>query len=118
MARLASSIVVAAIIKMANQHNGAGYVRRRGQESAGAIFVTLYDPESRSYLLYEPVPQVVAAEEEIDRDSRAFSQIAEGQSDFELSERFEREARFDPDFWVVDIEGITTEALKEMILIV
>ena len=118
MARLASSIVVAAITRMASLHNGAAYIRRRGTEGAGAIFITLYDAETRSYALYEPVPQSIASDEEIDRDSRAFSLLEEGKTDMDLNDRFTREERFDPDFWVVDIEGVSAEILEETILIV
>ncbi|MEM5502348.1 DUF1491 family protein [Ahrensia kielensis] len=118
MARLASSIVISAITRMASLHQGAAYIRRRGADGAGAIFITLYDVETRSYCLYEPVPQFVASDEELDRDSRAFSLLAEGQTDFDLNERFIREERFDPDFWVVDIEGVSAQVLKETVLIV
>lgn len=118
MARLTSSIIVAAVARMASLHNGAAYIRRRGAEGAGAIFITLYNAETRSYALYEPVPQSIASDEDLDRDTRAFSLIAEAQNDLELNDRFAREERFDPDFWVIDVEGVSAEELQETVLII
>ncbi len=118
MARIRSSILVAAISRLANQKNGAAYVSRRGSEEAGAIFITLYDRQTRSLSLYEPAPQALSADENIGRDGRAFTLLGAGLDDLALNERFEKEARFDPDFWVVELEGITIDALDELLTII
>lgn len=103
---------------MAEQNNGSAYISRRGSEEAGAIFITLYDRETRSVSLYEPAPQSLASEENIDRDSRAFSLLGEGLDDLAISDRFKSEAKFDPDFWVVELEGISIDALDAVLTII
>lgn len=118
MARLRSSILVAAIVRLAAQKSGSAYIRRRGSDEAGSIFITLYDRNARNYALYEPVPQALAAEEAIDRDSRAFSLLENGQDEMALSDRFDRESNFDPDFWVVDIEGMDEQDLAEAVIVI
>ena len=118
MARIKSSILVAAISRLANQNNGAAYISRRGSEEAGAIFITLYDRQSRSLSLYEPAPQALSADAHIGKDSRAFTLLGDGLDDLALSERFEKEARFDPDFWVVELEGISIDALDDVLTII
>jgi len=118
MARIKSSILVAAITRLASQQNGAAYISRRGSEEAGAIFIALYDRVARSVSLYEPAPQSLASDENIDRDSRAFTLLGEGLDDLALSERFESEARFDPDFWVIELEGVSIEALDELVTVI
>lgn len=118
MPRIKSSILVAAVARLASQENGAAYVSRRGSEEAGAIFVTVYDRNSKTVSLYEPAPQSLASDENIDRDTRAFTLLGEGLDDLALSERFESEARFDPDFWVVEIEGVSIEALDQVLTVI
>ena len=118
MPRIKSSILVAAIARLASQENGAAYISRRGSEEAGAIFVTVYDRNTKAISLYEPAPQSLASDENIGRDTRAFTLLGEGLDDLALSERFESEARFDPDFWVVEIEGVSIEALDQVLTII
>lgn len=118
MARVKSSILVAAIARLVSQENGAAYISRRGSDEAGAIFVALYDRATRSVSLYEPAPQALASDENIDRDSRAFTLLGEGLDDLALSERFESEARFDPDFWVIELEGVSIDTLNDVLTII
>ena len=118
MARIKSSILVAAIARLASLENGAAYISRRGSDEAGAIFITIYDRVNRTVSLYEPAPQSLAADENIDRDSRAFTLLGEGLDDLALRERFDSEARFDPDFWVLEIEGVSIETLSEVLTII
>jgi hypothetical protein len=118
MARIRSSILVAAIARLASQENGAAYISRRGADEAGAIFITLYDRITKTVSLYEPAPQSLASDENIDRDTRAFTLLGEGLSEMELNERFASEARFDPDFWVIELEGVTIQSLNEVLTII
>lgn len=118
MARIKSTILVAAIARLASQENGAAYISRRGAEDAGAVFITLYDRETKTVSLYEPAPQALASDDNIDRDDRAFTLLGEGLDDLELSARFESEARFDPDFWVVELEGVPIQSLNQILTII
>lgn len=118
MARIKSSILVAAIVRMATQENGAAYISRRGADEAGAVFITVYDRHTKTVSLYEPAPQSLASDHEIDRDDRAFTLLGEALDDLALSERFESEARFDPDFWVVELEGVSIQSLDQILTII
>ena len=117
MPRLKSSLIVAAITKIVSGKNGAAYITKRGAEDAGAIFITLYERNSRTYILYEPTPQVMFSEAELDRDNRAFSLVSKNQNEIQLNERFDSEAKFDPDFWIVEVEGVDQEDLEEAVII-
>lgn len=98
--------------------NGAAYVSRRGASEAGALFIVLFDRESRESRLYEPAPQALVAESEVGRDDRAFTTLDKAIDDLALRERFDQESRFDPDFWVLELEGLSEGDLKEIVQIV
>lgn len=90
------------------RRNGEGYftaVVRRGEESAGAIFVTI-DRLDGTQDLYGPVPQGLYDEDAAAASGgRMFERLLEAAPSFEIAERLEREKRMDPDFWVVASEA-------------
>jgi hypothetical protein len=99
--RVTSAIWVAAMVR---QYYGVGAiatVARRGAEEAGAIFVIM-DNLSGQADLYGPAPQ--AAFDEDRPDDRKFQKIVDDASLAAISERLDREFRFDPDIWVVAVE--------------
>lgn len=103
--RLTSSIFVSAVIRRVNGAGGFATVLRRGSDEAGAIFVCVPGERGQGTALYGQVPQSVFAEkEDTAAGGRLFEQLAEGLSQDELDSRFEREARLDPDFWVIELE--------------
>lgn len=102
--RLTSSIFVSAIIRRVNSAGGFAAVLRRGSDEAGAIFICV-PGRGGEVSLYGQAPQSVFAEQ--DRPSvggRLFECLGEGLQQSDLDARFEREARMDPDFWVVELE--------------
>lgn len=102
--RLTSAIFVSAIIRQVNGAGGFAAVLRRGSDEAGAIFVCV--PErGGGVALYGQAPQSVFAEQDKPFvGGRLFECLGEGLSQEDLNARFEREARMDPDFWVVELE--------------
>lgn len=74
---------------------------RRGAEEAGAIFVVV-DRLDGTLDLYAPAPQTAFGEER--PSQRLFVRVAEGQDQETVGAAIAREARFDPDLWVVAIE--------------
>jgi hypothetical protein len=80
-------------------------LRRRGAAEAGAIFVKIDHLNGRA-TLYEPAPQSVAAAAEPGVE-RMFAQAHKEPSiDSEAAEgRLKREIAFDPDLWIVEVEG-------------
>ncbi|KHJ54917.1 DUF1491 family protein [Aureimonas sp. OT7] len=96
--RITADLFVAQLIRRVFADGGFAAVERRGAEAAGAIFVVVRHRDG-SVQLYAPAVQALADED----GERRF--MTEPQKDPEaLAKRFEREARFDPDFWVVELE--------------
>lgn len=103
--RLTSAIFVSALIRRVNGEGGFAAVVRHGSDEAGAIFICVPGGFGEGTALFAQAPQSIVA----DRDTqpsggRLFEKLGEGLSPDELDKKFEREARLDPDFWVVELE--------------
>src|ERR1700748_2779716 len=103
--RLKSAIWVAAYLRRCQTAGVFGAVRRRGAEEAGAVFVkiTLLDGNA---MLYVPAPQTVYD------DSRPIERLfmptsQDPRPEPSVEERLQKEIRFDPDAWIVEIEDRT-----------
>ncbi|WP_294644793.1 DUF1491 family protein [uncultured Aureimonas sp.] len=96
--RLTSEMFAAYLVRRVFADGGFAAVMRRGADAAGAVFVVLRGRDG-AIRLFGPAPQSMADE----KGDRRF--VAEAVTDeAALDARFAREARFDPDFWVVEIE--------------
>ena len=97
---LRSDIWVSAFVR---RHNNIGHVcvvSRRGDPTAGQVFVEL-DHLNGLMSLYVPA----TAASRIDRmDERLFELRFDHVTPDKLRERLLREADFDPDFWLVSLE--------------
>jgi len=96
--RLTSTLFVAQILRRVFADGGFAAVVRHGAESAGAIFLTVRMRDG-TVRLYAPAAQMLAGE---DGDRRFMEEPPLEEA--ALARRFEREARFDPDFWIVELE--------------
>lgn len=105
--RVTSELFVAALLRRAFSAGGFGAVARRGAAEAGAVFVTVPGRMGETRL-YGPAPQTAYETER--PDERLFRLIAAAPQ-HEIDARLEREQRFDPDIWVVEIE---LEAIGEL----
>ena len=102
--RLKSGIWVAAYMRRCNVEGAFAGVRRRGAEEAGAIFIIINRLDGTA-TLYGPAPQAIF--EEAQPSDRAFTAILGGQTpatEADISARIERERKFDPDIWVIEVE--------------
>jgi hypothetical protein len=99
--RVTSALWVAAFVRRCNGAGTFAVVQRRGAEEAGAIFI-LVDRLDGSADLYGPAPQT--SFDEAKPDDRLFQKIADAATAEDVNVRLAREARFDPDFWVVAVE--------------
>ena len=101
--RLKSGIWVAAYLRRCFIEGAFGAVRRHGAEEAGAIFVKVNRLDGTADI-YGPAPQ--AAFDEAQPVDRAFSSglktLPAPEADVEAY--LERQVRFDPDLWIVEIE--------------
>ena len=101
--RLKSAIWVAAYVRRCNGVGAFAAVRRRGSEEAGAIFIKLNRLDGTAEL-FGPAPQAVF--DEAHPSERAFMRcLGQGPVAEQLvEERLNRELRFDPDVWIVEVE--------------
>ena len=100
--RLKSSIWVAAYLRRCQTAGVFGAVRRRGAEEAGAVFVKVALLDGNA-MLYVPAPQTVYDDSR--PIERFFMPMSEGPvSEQSVEERLQKEIRFDPDVWIVEIE--------------
>jgi hypothetical protein len=100
--RLKSAIWVAAYVRRCHLEGAFAVVRRRGSEEAGAIFVKISKLDGTA-ALFSPAPQ--SAFEEARPGDRRFTAAAEGfVAEADVEKRLERELKFDPDLWIVEVE--------------
>jgi hypothetical protein len=98
--RLTSEFWVSQLVRRASK-DGFAAVLRRGAAEAGSIFIQVRYRGGLSDL-YGPSPQTSY---ETDRpQDRLFALILEAAVDSEINEKLEREARFDSDLWIVELE--------------
>jgi len=100
--RLKSSIWVAAYLRRCQSEGVFGAVRRRGAEEAGAIFVKVALLDGGA-MLYVPAPQAVYDDSR--PIERIFMRISKDPlPEPSVEERLQKEIRFDPDAWIIEIE--------------
>lgn len=106
--RLTTDFFVSALIKRVYGFGGFATVDRRGAAEAGAVFLLVRDRQG-TVVLYGPAPQT--SYDTAKPDERQFVRF--DVSDDAILDKLEREGRFDPDIWVVEIEPgtITVEEL-------
>ena len=102
-ARIRSDFWVAAHLRRCAVVGVDAVLRRRGAAEAGAIFVKL-DRLDGTANLYGPAPQALL---DADDGGRLFTPIVEAAPAPDVEERMQREIRFDPDLWWIEIEDRT-----------
>lgn len=104
MARLTSAFTVASITRRVFAEGGFAAVLRRGAEEAGAIFFVLRLAGGRQ-ALYGPAAQTSYDEER--PNERQFRLLIETDDPFDdaIDTRMEKERRFDPDLWLIELDG-------------
>ena len=101
--RLKSGIWVSAYLRRCQTEGAFAVVRRRGAEEAGAIFVKLNRLDGTAEL-FGPAPQTAFDEgRPLDRAFRPCLP-AQPAPEADVEARLEREIRFDPDLWIVEVE--------------
>lgn len=95
-ARLATGIWVSALLRRLDLQTVPAYVTRRGDDTAGAVLVKAVGRDGTAVLL--------AREYDLTTGDRAWvSRIAGAER--EVDAAIAREARFDPDLWVIEVEA-------------
>lgn len=110
--RVTSALWVSALVRRYNGLGAIATVARRGAEEAGAIFV-IVDRLAGTADLYGPAPQ--SSFDEARPSDRLFQKLIDGESGEAISARIERERKFDPDLWLVEIEDRQGRLLFETV---
>ncbi len=98
--RVISELYVSALVRRVFAGGGFAAIERHGAREAGAIFIRQRFRDGLE-TLYGPAPQSVFGE---DDDDRRFEIRATRADASESDAVIAREARFDPDLWVVELE--------------
>ena len=100
--RVTTDLWVSALLRRVFGAGGFATVVKRGATEAGAVFVL-----SRGRLgdvsLFGPAPQT--SYDSAKPDDRFFTLLGAGDDAAVLDTRLEREKKFDPEIWVVEIEA-------------
>jgi len=99
--RLRSDIYVSALIRRVFGLGGFAAVEHKGADAAGAIFIRQRFRDGLESL-YAPAPQNFFSSE--DDGSRKFEMRLERAELDLMREALDRELRFDPDLWLVELE--------------
>lgn len=99
--RVTSEFFVSALVRRIFGEGGFAAVSRRGAEEAGAVFVSV-DRMDGTLDLYGPAPQAMFTEQP---EGRLFEKVLEEAVAEAVQDRLSREARMDPDFWLVEVEA-------------
>ncbi|MDQ2633061.1 MAG: DUF1491 family protein [Pseudomonadota bacterium] len=110
--RVTTDFWVSALVKRVFGDGGFAAVVKRGSSEAGAVFVTVRDRLGGAQL-YGPAPQT--SYDTARPDERYFTRYVL-EDEAALDARIEKEKRFDPDIWVVEIEPGRT-AIEDLISI-
>ena len=98
--RVTTDFWVAALVKRVFSGGGFAAIAKRGATEAGAVFVIVRDRLGGAEL-FGPAPQT--SYDTAKPDDRFFTRHAL-KDEAALDARLEKEKRFDPDIWVVEIE--------------
>jgi hypothetical protein len=112
--RLSSEFFVSATIRRAELGGAFAALRRRGGAQSGSIFVVV-DRLDGTATLYGPAPQALY---EGGDSERAFSRLhlPEALSREQVESRLEKEMRFDPDIWILEIESRDGQSFLDRVL--
>lgn len=100
--RVTTDFWVSALLRRVFGAGGFAAVIKRGATEAGAVFV-LTRGRMGEASLFGPAPQT--SYDSAKPDERFFVAVGEGSELDALEARLEKERRFDPDIWVVEIEA-------------
>jgi hypothetical protein len=103
--RVTTDLWVSALIRRVFSGGGFAAVVRRGATEAGAVFLLARD-RLGEVALYGPAPQT--SYDSARPEERLFDRLEPVADAGALEKKLERESRFDPDIWIVEIEAGAT----------
>jgi hypothetical protein len=106
--RVTSEFFVSALIRRVFFSGGFAAVERKGAAEAGAIFIRTRGRDGRE-TLYGPAPQSLF-DAETSGDRRFEIRVRNGEGP-DVEAVISREAKFDPDLWLIELETDSVEGL-------
>ena len=100
--RLKSEIWVKAYVRRSSIGGRPAYIVRHGDDDAGAIYIRINRLDGTS-ALFGPAPASLSGAETDRRWVAHFK--GEARADVEVDAYLDREARTDPDLWIVEVEA-------------
>jgi hypothetical protein len=100
--RLRTDIFVSALLRRIFAAGDFAAVEKKGADQAGAIFIRQHFRDGLE-TLYGPAPQSFFDEEQ--SGERFFEVKLERQEPEKVRELLDKERRFDPDLWIVELEA-------------
>jgi hypothetical protein len=100
VSRLRSDFWVSAYLRRCAIEGIDAVLRRRGAAEAGAVFLKI-DHLDGTASLYGPAPQSLVEGPGADR---LFAPVLERTSPLDVEDRMKREMRFDPDYWLIEVD--------------
>lgn len=98
--RVTTDLWVSALARRVFSTGGFAAVVKRGATEAGAVFIL--SRNRGEVVLFGPAAQ--ASYDIAKPDERYFQRIGEDSDEAALDAKLEREKRFDPDLWILEIE--------------
>lgn len=111
--RVTTDLWVSSVVRRAFGLGGFAAVERRGAGEAGAVLIALRDRHGETRL-FAPAPQT--SYDEARPEERLFAEILRTGDGQEIAQRIERELRFDPDLWVVELE-VGDDAFAQLVTV-
>ncbi len=102
--RVTSAFWVSAFIRRCFSENAFAATRRKGADDAGAIWIIL-DDLNGNLTLFEPAPMLYLNQTMDDENNRTFITNMCCTDYAHITARLEKELRFDPDLWIVEVEA-------------
>lgn len=99
--RVKSELWVRAYLRRCQSEGAAGVIARRGDPDAGAIFVCVNLLDGTA-CLYRPAPAGVPGTETERRWEACFDALPAASAEIDVY--LGKQARFDPDLWIVEID--------------
>lgn len=109
--RVTTELWVASTVRRAFSSGGFAAILRKGAEAAGAVMIMRRNRMGET-ALYGPAPQ--SSYGDARPDERLFVELATSVDAAGIDARIEREVRFDPDIWVVELE-VDQELFSEIV---
>ena len=100
--RVTTDLWVSALMRRVFAGGGFAAIVRRGATEAGAVFI-LARGRTGETALYGPAPQTLY--EDARPEERLFDRLEVATDAQALEIRLDKESRFDPDIWIVEIEA-------------